>query len=477
MANRLTRLQRPTAVIAGMVCVAAASMALSIETRSALAAAPLLLLVLPAVAYLALAVDPAALLTLAVVLTPFAGNWQQLGIPGILAPDRLLIAATIVLVVFRAVTGRGDPLPQLRPVHYVLALAVLWAVASALVSHTLFDRASLLKIVEAYGVFPFLIFYLAPIIYTTPRRRQWLLGSLVVLGAYLGLTVLFEMAGPHSLVWPKYILDPNYGIHVGRGRGPFADAVANGFGLYVCALAASIAVTQWRGRAKAAAGAVAVLCFVGTLLTLERSVWTGAGVATVVTLISFARLRRVALPVIFGGATAVLLALVLIPGLSAKVSTRASDQGPVWDRENLSVAALNMVSARPLLGFGWSRFEADSGPYFRQSQNYPLTATNIDIHNYFLTYAVELGLLGLLIWLTGLLMGGFGALAARGPPELEPWRMAFLAIAVCFLLVANSVPPTVFQNEVFWLWAGLLWGGRGYSQRLNARYRSEIQAA
>jgi O-antigen ligase len=477
MANRLTWLQTPTAVIAGIVCLAAASMVLSIETRSALAAAPLLVLVLPAVGYLALAVDPAALLTLAVVLTPFAGNWQQLGIPGILAPDRLLIAATIVLVVFRAVTGRGDPLPQLRPVHYVLALAVLWAVASALVSHTLFDRASLLKIVEAYGVFPFLIFYLAPIIYTTPRRRQWLLGALVVLGAYLGLTVLFEMAGPHSLVWPKYILDPHYGIHGGRGRGPFADAVANGFGLYVCALASCIAASQWRGKARIAAGLVAVLCFVGTLLTLERSVWTGVAVATVVTLISFARLRRVAFPVIVASAAAVLLALVLIPGLSAKVSTRASDQGPVWDRENLTVAALNMVSARPLLGFGWSRFQATSGPYFRQSQNYPLTATNIDIHNYFLTYAVELGLVGLLIWLTGLLMGGFGALSTRAPPEFAPWRMAFLAVAVCFLLVANSVPPTVFQNEVFWLWAGVLWSGRDSPRRLNERKPDEIHAA
>jgi putative inorganic carbon (hco3(-)) transporter len=477
MANRLTWLQTPAAVIVGVACLAAASMAISVETRSSLAAAPLVVLVLAAFAYLARAMDPAAVLTLAVVLTPFAGNWQQLGVPGILAPDRLLIAGTIVLVIFRAATGRGEPLPRPRLVHFVLALAVLWAVGSALVSHTLFQRAPLLKIVEAYGAFPFLIFYLAPIIYTTPRKRQWLLTALVVLGGYLGLTVLFEMAGPHALVWPKYIIDPNYGIHGGRGRGPFADAVANGFGLYVCALAASIAVTQWRGRARIAAGAVAALCFVGTLLTLERSVWTGAAVATVVTLVSFARLRRVAVPVIVAGAAAILLALVLIPGLSAKVSSRASDQGPVWDRENLSVAALNMIAARPLLGFGWSRFQATSAPYFRESQNYPLTATSIDIHNYFLTYAVELGLVGLLIWLAGVLMGGFGALATRAPPDLEPWRMAFLAIAVCFLLVATSVPPTVFQNEAFWLWAGVLWSGRGYSQRLHTRYRGEIQAA
>ena len=141
----------------------------------------------------------------------------------------------------------------------------------------------------------------------------------------------------------------------------------------------------------------------------------------------------------------------------------------MWDRQNLTVAALNMISARPLTGFGWSRFQADSAPYFRQSLNYPLTATSIDVHNYFLTYAVELGLIGLLLWMTGLLMGGFGALATRAPPELEPWRMAFLALAVCFLLVANSVPPTVFQNESFWLWAGVLWGARAYYPQASTR--------
>ncbi len=216
------------------------------------------------------------------VLTPFAGNWQQLGIPGVLAPDRLLIAATIVLVVLRAATGRGEPLPRPRPVHFVLALATLWVVCSALVSHTLFQRAPLLKIVEAYGIFPFLIFYLAPVIYTTRRKRQMLLTALVVLGAYLGLTVVFEMAGVNALVWPKYILNPNYGLHYGQGRGPFADAVANGIGLYVCALAACVAASGWRGRARAAAGVVAGLCLVGTLLTLERSVWTGVAAGTLI---------------------------------------------------------------------------------------------------------------------------------------------------------------------------------------------------
>lgn len=442
-----------------VACAAAASMALSIETRSPVAAAPLVALAVPAGVYIALTIDPAVLLTMGVFLTPFAGNWQQLGVPGILAPDRLLIAATISVVLLRAATGRLQ-LPRLRPVHFVLALALLWVVCSALISHTLFQKASGLKIVEAYGAFPFLIFYLAPVIYNTPQRRQMLLVALVVLGAYLGFTVLFEMAGPHSLVWPKYIDNPNYGIHRGRGRGPFADAVANGFALYTCALASCVAVTKWRGSARIAAGGVAVLCAIGTLLTLERSVWIGVVVATVVMLVAFARLRHLAVPVIVGGVAAVLLALVLVPGLATKVQSRASEQGPVWDRENLTVAAVNMIAARPLLGFGWSRFTETSGPYFRQSQDFPLTATTVDVHNYFLGYAVELGLVGLLIWVVGFLMGGVSTLATRAPPELEPWRITFLGIAVCFVVVANSVPPTVFMNEAYWLWAGVIWSAR-----------------
>jgi putative inorganic carbon (HCO3(-)) transporter len=462
MAQRLTWLQTPAAVIAAFFCMAAASVALSLETQSPVALLPFAAVALPAGVYLALAVDPAVTLTLGVVLTPFAGNWQQLGIPGVLAPDRLLIAVTIVLVVLRAAIGRGEPLPRVRPVHFALALATLWVVCSALVSHTLFQRAPLLKIVEAYGIFPFLIFYLAPVIYTTRRKRQMLLTALVVLGAYLGLTVIFELAGVNALVWPKYILDPSYGLQYGQGRGPFADAVANGMGLYVCALAACVAGSGWRGRARVAAGVVAGLCLVGTLLTLERSVWTGVAAGTIITLLTFARLRRFAVPVLLTAAVAVGLALVVIPGLPAKLSTRASDQESVWDRENLTVAALKMIEARPLTGFGWSRFQATSAPYFQQSPNYPLTATDVDIHNFFLTYAVETGLIGLLLWLVALLMGGFGALAARAPPELVPWRMAFLALAVCFLFIANSVPPTVFMNEAFWLWAGVLWTARGY---------------
>ena len=242
MAGRLSWLQTPVAVIAGVVCLAAASVVLSVQTHNLIAVLPLGVVAVAAAIYIGLAVDPAVTLILGVVLSPFSGNWQQLGVPGAASPDRLLLVATILLVLLRAATGRGEPLPRPRPVHYVLALAVVCAVGSALAAHTLFQRTAVLEIFESYGVLPFAIFYLAPVILTTPRHRNLLLTALVVLGAYLGLTVVFEIVGPHALVWPRYIQSPTYGIHEGRGRGPFADAVANGFGLYACALASLVAI-------------------------------------------------------------------------------------------------------------------------------------------------------------------------------------------------------------------------------------------
>jgi O-antigen ligase len=120
---------------------------------------------------------------------------------------------------------------------------------------------------------------------------------------------------------------------------------------------------------------------------------------------------------------------------------------------------MNMVEARPLFGFGWSRFKSESQDYFEQSSDYPLTSTVSGVHNIPLTYAVDLGLVGMTLWLMGLVLGIGGALATRGPPDLFPWRVGLLAVAIAFLVVASAVPPTAWPNRSLWLLAGVVYGG------------------
>ena len=405
-------------------------------------------------------VHPSYTVSGAILLTPFAGNWPALGVPGPLSPDRLLLAGAIVAVLLRAPPIADRPRLQITAVHWVLVVAVLYALLSALAAGTLGQRDPFFKIVDAFGIMPFLLFLVAPIVFRSARERQVLLVTFVVLGVYLGLTVLFETARLDALVFPKYILDPHYGIHAQRGRGPFVDAVANGLALYTCAVACAIAVASWRGRMRTLAVAVGLLCLVGSFLSLERSVWIGVLLGTGVAMLATRGLRRYLVPVLIAGALAVGASLALIPGLSDKVSQRAGDSATVWDRKNLARAAVNMVEAKPLFGFGWSRFTSDSSDYFAQAFDYPLTATSAGVHNTPLTYAVDLGLVGMTLWVVGVLAGVGSALLTRGPPDLTQWRVGLLAIACCYLVVANAVPPTAWLNRSLWLFAGVVYSGR-----------------
>jgi O-antigen ligase len=459
-----SRRSRSAAVLAALLALAGASavaMHLGLTETAKYGFVSMGVVAVLAVAYLVWHAEPRYTFTLAVVLSPFAGNWQQLGISGELAPERLLLLAGVLTVLLRGPGIRDRPTLRLQGVHWLLALTALYAVSSAAFSGTLLQKAPGIELVETFGIFPFLVFTLAPVVFPTARERATLLKGLVGLGTYLSLTTLFEIAGPKSLVFPSYISNPNYGIHFGYGRGPFVEAVSNGFGLYVCALACFVAVRVWQRRsARAFAAAVGVLCLGGTLLTFERSVWISTVAASLVLILTARSTRRLVAPALLAAAVLIAAAFLLIPGLSSKVSTRANNRQTVWDRQNLDHTALNMIKARPLFGFGWSRYLADNGPYIQQSPDIPLTAETKNVHSIVLTYAVELGLVGLALWIISLLMGVGGALLTRGPPDLEPWRATLLALAVFFVIQENFVPPAVFQNLCIWLWAGVVWAGR-----------------
>ena len=426
------------------------------------------LVALVAGALVAWRLDPAYTLSAAIFLTPFAGHWPRLGVPGALSPDRLLFVAAIGAVLLRAPLVADRPRIRIIGAHYLLALAAAYALASAFFAETLFQRDGFFKILDALGVVPFLTFLVAPIAFRTPAQRRVLLGTLVALGGYLSLTVLFDFLKLDALVFPRYILDLSYGIHSGRGRGPFVDAVASGLALYTCGVACVIAVVSWRSiLMRRIAAAVGVLCVVGAFLSLERSVWIGAVVATTVSMLAMPGMRRYFIPVVVAVAVAVVGALTLIPGLSERVSERLNDDRALWDRKNLNRAALNMVEAKPLTGFGWNRFETNSADYFEQAADYPLTATGeseqnqrrFGVHNTPLNYGVELGLIGLTLWLLGVLFGVGGALASRGPPDLLPWRIGLLAVALATLVVINATPPSAWPSRALWLLAGVAYAG------------------
>jgi putative inorganic carbon (hco3(-)) transporter len=413
------------------------------------------------------AVEPAWILTGGLLLSVFSGNWSHLGIPVPL--DRVAIFGGLIAVAVDAWRRRDEVRVQIRPVHWLMLLLVLYAVASAAWSNTLTSHAPLFALLDRLGLVPFLLFLVAPVAFRTRHQRRVLAVGLLILGAYLGLITLFEAVHLKSLVLPKYILDPNLGLHAGRGRGPFLEAGANGLAMFECAVAAFLVASWWRDRrVRIAAGIVMALCAAGILFTLTRQTWVAAGAGAVAAMISDRRLRPWLPAAALAAAVVVVLSLGVIPGLSQNVSERTSDQTPVWDRLNSDAAALRMVEAQPAIGFGWGRFGAESKPYYRLAATYPLTSVGT-AHNMTLSNASELGLSGAALWLLIIVLAIVIPACRRASPEIEPWRIGLIAVAVAWFIQSNFTPlDYAFDNYVVWLWAGIVAIGSGEREAISA---------
>ncbi|HET6449410.1 MAG TPA: O-antigen ligase family protein [Conexibacter sp.] len=420
------------------------------------------------VVYVLWHLDAAYGFTAALALSVFSGNWNALGLPGFpFVPDRLLLLVVLVAVVLRAPAAWDRPRFAFRGEHALLAITLLYVVCSAAIAGTLGNRNAIFAFLDQLGVVPFAAFLLAPLVFRTSAQRNVLLGLLLGLGTYLGLTAVFEVLGPRALVFPHYISDPFYGIHHGRARGPFAEAVTNGFALFACGVAAAIVHARWPSPGmRRWAAFVMPLCAAGCLLTLERGVWLATVAGLVAGMLTQRSLRRRLPLVLVGGALAVGAAYVFVPGLADRADQRAGAKLPVWDRQNQAAAALRMLADRPVLGFGWNTFQRESGPYFVQSRDYPLTGAHTALHNVYLLNAVELGLLGTTLWLAAMVVCIGGAIVRRGPPGLADWRSGLVAISV-FWVVITLVNPLQqsFSQLLLWTWAGIVASGTLYARK------------
>ena len=420
---------------------------------------PLVLAGLPALAalgYLAWQVQPAWLLSVGLCLSTFNSNWEVWGLPPKVPPDRLVLLAGIAAVLLRAPAVRDRPPLRLRPVHLLFFAVVAWCVASAISAGKLTSGAGPYLITDRLVV-PFAVFIVAPYAFRTPAQRRILVGTMVAFGGYVGLTTLFESLGPHAFVFPPRILDTTIGYHIGRGRGPFLEGSVNGVGLYISIVFCALAVATWERRwPRLLAVGVGVICAIGLVLTLTRSVWVGATVATILTMAGIRELRRFLVPVAATAIVGVVVLFAAVPALETHADERRSTQRSVWEREQVNDAALDLAMQRPLVGQGVGTFNERNALHFRLSETTPMVAElHLGIHNQFLQLLTETGLIGVTLFVACLLAAIVGTLLLRGPPGARPWKIALLAASLFWALVANLAPiGQVFPSTVLWLLAG-----------------------
>lgn len=414
-------------------------------------------LALVAAVYLTTLVGAVWPVSIGLATSIFSSHWDRLGVP--LGFDRLLLAIGLGAALLRLGVNRTRPRLRLGGTHLVLLAAAGFAFLSALWGGALHEHVGKFRLLDAFGVLPYVAFALAPAIFRTEHERRILLGVLVVCGAYLGLTTLFEASGLHQLVVPRYILDSTYGIHSNRARGPFVEAVGNGLSLFMSATVALVATRMFRSlRAQRFALGVAVLCLAGIPLTYTRAVWIGAVAGMVAALGLTPGLRRWLLPSLVTMAAALWIAILVIPGLGAKFDHRYHDQGPVDVRQNTNAAAIRLIEKHPIVGVGWNHYIFYSFDEFRLVGDVsPLTGLGKTVHNVFLSRVVELGIIGAGLWFLALLVGVGRAALSRPPPGMYWWRAGLIALAGAWALTGLFGPlDYTFPTQLLWVWAGIV---------------------
>jgi hypothetical protein len=362
-------------------------------------------------------VEPAAAVVL-LVTTSFlrtAVHGVDLGVP---LPGLLLAVALLGLVV--AVARGALVLPRPSALEIVMGLYVLvnagsWLAPHALPVATLYGAPPTASSLVVFGVALPLAGYVVGRLGGGDRKvAPALWWWIVAATAYSAVTAILQFHGPTALVWPRFIVDaPTW---AGRAVGIFNQPVTNGVLLVV-----GLVVCLWLGgdvtrprRQRWTAHVVAACAVYGVYLTHTRAIWLAMVLALLAAPLVSPTYRRGALTVLGVGAVAVLLNWAAITASDSPAGAVGSTDH-VDDRLNMIATAIPAMRSEPLLGWGIGRFPAVNTVHHEQwsaatswRNGYGFAA-----HETELAVGVELGLVGLLLWLAILVLLGRRVLAAH----------------------------------------------------------------
>ena len=368
--------------------------------------------------------------------------------------DRIAFLLLVTGVIGRAVVLR-QPLLVLERVSWPmlgLTLLALLSVAGQPFEHETWSLLASKLIV------PFALFHLAGMVFAAEKSfRRFETFTLIVL-AYLSFTAIAFLAGAHSLIFPRFILDESIGFHADRARGPLLQAVANGVSLNILAILAWHAYKRGRRR-----GAVIIVLLasvpVAILATMTRAVWLSfaGSVVALILLSDNARRRRRACFALFAVAILGFGVVVSSHDLAGSLNDRFQEQGPVDFRKAVYAGGWEMFLERPLTGWGFHQMPAELPRFvsgYDEKVLYP--------HNTYLELLVEHGVVGLVLYLWmmwELWRLGRGMVPAgerEGFLNRDFHRMWLIVLAVYWVNAALVVMSYQFVNGLVFTLAGML---------------------
>lgn len=213
---------------------------------------------------------------------------------------------------------------------------------------------------------------------------------------------------------------------------------------------------------------LALFLALGVYSTYTRSTWLGlaAGMAVFVFWPS-GRQQKGAMVI-----AATLAGIMLFPVISERIVSfkrdsavsQADMEQSAQMRPLFASVALDMFKDKPFLGVGFAQYAKVKSPYLQSPHsNLPLKSTrSLMQHNVFLSYLVDMGLVGLGVLL--FLLGQFYLVAWRvwGNQSLDLWARQFglagvvLLIGYCANGMFHDVSIIPMQHMLLFFWLGVI---------------------
>jgi hypothetical protein len=253
-----------------------------------------------------------------------------------------------------------------------------------------------------YFLLPIILYWCVRDIRLAPSQVRWLYIVSAAMGIYLSLTAIAEKFEVHSLVFPRFIVDPGYSEFLGRARGPLLNPSGNGVLLIFGMSAALLLWPHFQSRGKFAVAASLPIFLAGIYCTLTRCVWMGGVAALGVILFATMPKQFRAAFAIFGvmalGSVILWKSQSFVSFKRDKNVSQAEMEQSAQLRPMLATLAWKMFLDRPMMGCGTGRYLGNVPNYLgeRDSELQLEKAKTYVQHNIFLSLLTENGLLGLL---------------------------------------------------------------------------------
>lgn len=400
----------------------------------------------------------------------FGHQWLHFDVgPFPLTLDRLVLGLVLGAYVVQRRWGQTDPKPMHLVDWLLLAFAGLLSTSTLLSDHpmqgTAFDPVPpVFRLAGAY-LFPLAIYWLMRQSKVGQQQTRWIDTSLIAFGLYLAITAVLEINQAWGLVYPRYIADPEIGLHFGRARGPMVQSVSLGLYLGICLIALAAYAWTCSPRGKLLLFALAPVFGIGLFLTYTRTVWVGAaaGLLTVFAIVIRGRWRIVGLGAVL--AAGLLVSVVNLDSLLGfqREGSAAETRNSASMRLSFAYVSWLMFLDRPILGHGFGEFPTAKLPY--------LDDRSVDLqlgmireyahHNTYLSLLTEVGLVGLGLFLAILALWGWNAWKLWSNQNAPAWARAqgllLLGALPMYGLQAlgHDLTYTPLDNSLLFLLAGL----------------------